>query len=200
MKQRVLYVVCICALLILPGTGAPRGIVRSSPLNETQGSQQKPGPSQLQATSSPSGLKVYLEKHKDLPKTNLLRTGNIEKKPVGTTPLILDLEPGYYTVAVERSFNHDDADIPKAPRGCINNFSFGGSTVFWDCFKCNYYPVTDKDFRDEIDPYKRDGNIGVCFYAAKNPTSPIRYYRLYAIEKAGEAVQLEAKFEKAGNN
>ena len=198
MKRLVLFGIIICATLMLLGARPQEKGKQQRQSTEAQSSQQQPGSGQLLVTSSPGGLKVYLEKHKTPPKTNLTRDGGIEEKPVGNTPLILDLEPGHYTVAVERVFNADDTNAPKAPRGCISNFSFSGSTVFWKCFKCNYYPATDSQFRDDIDPYKRDGNIGVCFYASDDTASPIKYYRLYAIEKGNEAVKLEVKFENAG--
>lgn len=199
MRQTILFVTLICWSLLLLAP-QPQQAGKSKTQSTQAQNPQQPGPDQLLVTSSPNGLKVYIQRHEKLPRTNLTRTGNIEQKSVGSTPLIHDLEPGYYTVAVERSFNAEDADAPKAPRGCINNFTFSGSTVFWDCFKCNYYPTTDQQFRDEIDPYKRDGNIGVCFYASDKATSPIRYFRLYAIEKSSGAVKLEAKFEDASKN
>jgi hypothetical protein len=201
MRQTILFVTLVfCCSLPLLGAQAQEREKQKMQSTQAQTSQQQPSAGQLLITSSLSGLKVYIEKHKDLPKTNLMRTGNIEEKSVGSTPLILDLEPGYYTLAIERLFNANDADAPKAPRGCVNNFSFSGSTVFWDCFKCNYYPATNQQFRDDIDPYKRDGNIGICFYASDKAASPIKYYRLYAIQKGNEAVKLEAKFESVGKN
>ncbi|MGB7622724.1 MAG: hypothetical protein WBN92_10285 [Terriglobia bacterium] len=200
MRQTILFVTLICCSLPLLSAQAQEGEKQKTQSTEAQSPQQQPSPGQLLVTSSPGGLKVYFEKHKELPKTNLIRDGNIEKKSIGSTPLILDLEPGFYTVAIERSFNAEDADAPKAPRGCRNGFSISGSTLFFGCYKCNYYPTADQQFRDDIDPYKRDGNIGICFYASDEAASPIKYYRLYAIEKGNEAVRLEAKFENAGKN
>lgn len=157
---------------------------------------QAPDPGAILITSSPAGLNVYIEKHKEKPKTNLTRTGNIEEKPNGVTPLLFNADPGHYTIAVEKVFAAGDADAPKAPRGCINNFSFSGGSIFWACFKCSIYPDGNPTLRDDIDPYRRDGNHGVCFHAPDKADTPIRYFRVYAVEKGSEAVRLDAKFVK----
>lgn len=156
-----------------------------------------PAPGQMLITSTPSGLNVYVEKHKEAPKQNLTRTGNIEEKPDGVTPFLLDADPGHYTISVERIFNADDPEAPQAPRGCVNNFSFSGGVIFWQCFKCRSYPDEKPEMRDDIDPYRRDGNLGVCFHAPDKADTPIKYYRTYAVVKGAEAFRLEAKFERA---
>ena len=185
MKHAVLFTAVICVLVSWLGGRAQEQEKQSSQSPSIQGTHQ-PGPGQVLVTSRPGGLKVYIEKHKELPKTPLVRDGGIEGASVGSTPLTLDLEPGYYTVAVERSFNPGDANSPRAPRG---------NTLFFGCYKCSYY-AGDKQFRDPIDPYRRDGNIGVCFYASEAANEATRYYRLYAIQKGGEAVSVDAKFDK----
>ncbi|MGH9768976.1 MAG: hypothetical protein ACREAB_16220 [Blastocatellia bacterium] len=200
MKQILLFAVSLCCSLTLLSAQAQEREKQKSPPVEAQSSQQQPGPGQLLVTSSPSGLWVKLENEKDPPKTNLQRFGIVEAKSVGKTPLILDLSPGDYTVAILVSFNRGDAMVAKVPRDCSYGLSFSGSSVQWFCWKCNFYPTGDKQIRDPIDPYKRDGNIGFCFYASDKADSPNVYYRVYAIQKGNEAARLEAKFEEDGKS
>jgi hypothetical protein len=176
----------VAALLLLMMPVSQQAQVRSS------STPKEPAPGELLVTSTPSGLSVAIEKHKTPPKMNLLRYSAAEEKPRGETPLLVALEPGDYTVAVGREFAAGSPEMKEVPRGRARGFGVSGSTIFFETFKCNMYP--DEKFLDPLDPYERDGNVGVCFDAPPEPGAPIRYFRLYAVTKTDAAAKVNVAF------
>jgi len=150
------------------------------------------GPGQMLVLSDPSNLLVSLTKHDKPPKSDILRYRAAEEEPRGSTPLLIDLNPGDYTVAVQRVFPAGAPEMKEVPRGCISGLQFSGGNLFFDCFKCSFYG--DKTYTDPIDPYERDGNVGVCF-DAPGANKPVRYFRLYPVTKGSDAVTVRAKFQ-----
>jgi hypothetical protein len=146
----------------------------------------------VRVASTPPGLRVFAVHHERDNPNVISRAGVLEDSSRGQSPMELRLAAGTNTVAIERVFPAGSAEMGGVPRGCIGNFSFSGSTVFFKCFKCTLYPAGA--VTDSIDPYQRDGNIGVCFDAPTDKETPIRYFRLYSVVVDSVARSVNATF------
>jgi len=91
-----------------------------APITHLLQSAPAPSPGQVLVTSMPSGLNVYVERHKEPPKQNLTRVGNIEEKPDGPLDISANLNiAGQFMGAFGENFT-PEGRRPGATKGVIS--------------------------------------------------------------------------------
>jgi hypothetical protein len=97
---------------------------------------KKPGATQLLVESEPAGLDVYVAPRvyaggKPILDGTIADTAHPmdvlkESNRRGQTPLLTNLEPGDYTVAVMQRIDSNAPEAANVPRGCVSAVTFSG--------------------------------------------------------------------------